>query len=136
MSDITKANASMDTVSAQYTPPITGLYAGEALGIAVPCYIDSSDGLVYQCVTSGSTAGQEGIEAVGFTARATKSGEPVTLFGNGVRFRYAAAMTPGDRLYVSGTAGKLSDAQISSDDAGVAMVLTATDILVTLKWLI
>ena len=47
MSLITRAStASMDASTGQLAPQITGLYAGEDLDVAAPCYIKSSDGKV------------------------------------------------------------------------------------------
>src|SRR6185369_17875635 len=93
------ANVSIDAASAMYANQVTGLYAGEDLLAGAPCYIKSSDGQAYM---SNGTAANEAAEIVGFTPRAAKAGEPITLFGQGARFRYAAAgtLTPGDRYYI------------------------------------
>lgn len=121
------ADAGMDVSTAQFAPQITGLYAGEDLDVAAPCYIKSSDGKVYM---SNGTADNEAAEVVGFTPRAAKSGQPVTLFGRGTRFKYGSSLTPGDILYVGATAGRLDTAPTAGDGIGVAQVLTATDIRV------
>ncbi len=119
------ANAGIDTISAQTAPQITGLYAGEDLDIAAPCYIKSIDGKVYM---SNATAANEAAEVVGFTPRAVKSGEPVTLFGKGVRFAYGSSLTPGDIYYVGATAGRLDSAATVGDAFGVAQAINTTDI--------
>jgi hypothetical protein len=128
MALITKVTPSVDLKTAQNAPQITGLYAGEALAICAPCYIASADGLVYQ---TDATAANEAAEVAGFTARAVAIGEPVTLFGLGTRMRYGAGLTPGDILYAGATAGRLDGATTVGDAMGVAMVVTATDIVVT-----
>lgn len=121
------ANASMDVSTGMYAPQITGLIAGEALDVAAPCYIKSADGLVYM---SNGTAATEPAEIIGFTPRACKVGQPVTLFGKGTRFGYGTGLTPGDILYIGATKGRLDAAATTGDAVGVAQVITATDIRV------
>lgn len=119
------ASASMDVVQAEQV--VAGLIAGEALDVAAPCYIKSSDGMVYM---TNATSSNEAAEVIGFTPRAVAVGQPVTLFGNGTRFQYGSALTPGDVLYAAATAGRLDTAATTGDAFGAAIVLTATDILV------
>lgn len=121
------ANASMDASTGMFAPQITGLIAGEALDVAAPCYIKSSDGLVYM---SNGTSANEAAEVVGFTPRAVKSGQPVTLFGKGARFSYGTGLTPGDKYYIGATAGRLDASTTTGDAVGVAQAITATDIRV------
>lgn len=128
MALVTKAaTASMDASTGMFAPQITGLVAGEALDVAAPCYIKTSDGKAYM---SNATSANEAAEVVGFTPRAVKIGQPVTLFGVGARFSYGTGLTPGNILYVGATAGRLDTAATTGDAFGVAMVLTATDIVV------
>lgn len=128
MSLITRAStASMDASTGMYAPQITGLYAGEDLSVAAPCYIKSSDGKVYM---SNGTSANEAAEFAGFTPRAVKSGQPVTLFGIGARFNYGSSLTPGDVYYIGATAGRLDTAATTGDTMGTAMAVTSTDIVV------
>jgi hypothetical protein len=128
MALVTRAStAQMDVSTGQFAPQIAGLVAGEDLDVAAPCYIKSSDGKVYMC---NGTAANEAAEVVGFTPRAVKAGQPVTLFGKGTRFGYGSGLTPGDVLYVGATAGRLDAAATAGDAVGVAQVITATDIRV------
>jgi hypothetical protein len=120
-------DASMDVSTAQFAPQITGLFAGEALDVAAPCYIKSSDGKVYM---SNGTAATEPAEIIGFTPRAVASGQPVTVFGKGTRFNYGTSLTPGNILYIGATAGRLDAAATTGDAVGVAQVITSTDIRV------
>ena len=121
------SDASMDTGTAQFAPQLSGdLYAGEALLVAAPCHIES-DGKVYM---SNATAANADAVTLGFTPRATASGEPVTLFGIGTRFRYASGMTPGDTLYLGATDGRLDDAATTGDAEGIAIAVSATDIVI------
>ncbi len=121
------ADASMDATTGMYAPQVSGLVAGENLDIAAPCYIKSSDGKVYM---SNGTAANEAAEVVGFTPRNVLNGQPVTLFGKGVRFKYGSGLTPGDRYYIGATAGRLDNAATTGDAKGVAQAVTATDIRV------
>ena len=128
MSLVTRSSsASLDTVTAMKAPQITGLYAGEDLDIAAPCYIKSSDGKVYM---SNGTAANEAAEVIGFSARAVKSGDPVTVFGKGARFQYGSSLIPGDVYYVGATKGRLDTAATTGDAVGVAQAITSTDIRV------
>jgi hypothetical protein len=119
------ADASMDASTGAFAPQITGLKAGEALDVAAPCYIKTTDGLVYM---SNGTAANEAAEIVGFTPRAVNAGEPVTLFGKGTRFHYGSGLSPGDKYYIGATAGRLDAAATTGDAVGVAQAITATDI--------
>lgn len=121
------ASASMDGTTAQKASHIPDLLAGEAIDLVSPCFINSSDGEVYM---SNGTAADEDAEFVGFSARAAGIGEPVSVYGPGVRFRYAASgLTPGAKLYVGATAGRLDDAPTVGDNVGIAFVVSATDIM-------
>lgn len=120
---------SIDAASAQKASFISGLFAGEALTAAAPCYIDT-DGTVKMSTSASSVISTES-KYIGFTADSVASGGPVTLFGKGTRFNYADSMTPGTLLFTSGSAGYLSDAAVLSGDiAPVAMAITETDIVV------
>lgn len=122
------ADAGMDASTGMFAPQISGLIAGENLDVAAPCYIKSSDGRVYM---SNGTAATEPAEIVGFTPRAAKLGQAVTLFGKGARFFYGTGGTPGDKLYIGATAGRLDTAATTGDALGVAQWITTTDIRVT-----
>lgn len=129
MALLTRASyASMDAASGGYAPQISdGLVAGADLDVAAPCYIKASDGKVYM---SNGTAATEPAKFDGFTARAVKSGQPVTLFGTGAKFEYGTGLTPGATYYIGTTAGRLSDAATTGDAVGVARAVTSTMIRV------
>lgn len=129
MADVTRsASASPDTGSLMRAQQISGdLYAGEDLAACAPCYIKASDGKVYQ---SNGTAATEPATFFGFTARATPSGQPVTLFGKGVRMQYGAGLTIGAKYYVSANAGQIADAASTGGTVAIARAITATDIIV------
>lgn len=129
MTLLTRAsNAGLDTSTGMFAPQLSGLVTGEAIDVAAPCYIKSSDGKIYM---ADGTAANEAAEAVGFSPRAAASGEPLTLFGVGARFRYAAGgLTPGDYYYLGATAGRLDDAATTGGIQAIAMAVTATDIII------
>lgn len=117
----TSPGPSMDASTGELAPQITGLTAGEDLLAVAPCYIKTSDGKVYM---SNGTAANEAAEFAGFTPRATKSGQPVTLFNLGAQFRYGAfSGQAGDLLYIGATAGRLDTAATTGGVVAVAQVL-------------
>lgn len=120
--------ASMDASTGMLAAQIPDLIAGEDIDLVAPCYIKSSDGKVWM---SNATSANEAAEVAGFSARAAKTGQPVTLFGKGTRFKYGSGLTPGDVLFLAATAGRLDTAATTGDAFGVAQVITATDIRIT-----
>lgn len=101
---------------------LSGLMAGEAIGAFDACYIKASDGLVYK---STGTAANAAAKVHGYASKDTDSGEPVTLYKN-VRVRYGAGLTPGATIYLSATAGTLSDAATTGGTAPIGFVVDAT----------
>lgn len=122
--------ASGDVSQLQTAPQISGdLFAGEDLDPVAPCYIRASDGLVFM---SNGTAANEAAKFDGFTNRAVKSGQPVTLYGLGSRFRYGSGLTVGADLFVGATAGRLDNGATTGGVRAIARVLYGgTDIRVT-----
>jgi hypothetical protein len=109
--------ASMDATTGMIAPQISGLIAGEALGVCAFCYIKAADGKVYNCDT---TAQDEKAILAGVCPRAANAGEPVTLFGVGTVIKYSdALLTPGAIYYLDVTANKggLNTAATTGDTA-------------------
>lgn len=122
------ATAGFDAISAASAPQISdGLIAGADLGSAsqliTPCYIKGADGKVYP---TDATAADEKAVFAGFAVRFVKTGEPVTLFGVGLKFEYAAGLTPGTKLFLAATAGRLDTAATTGDALGIVQCVTAT----------
>jgi len=122
------AVAGLDASSGMYAPQISdGLVAGADIGSAsqavTPCYIKGADGKVYP--TDGTAADEKAILA-GVAARFTKAGEPVTLFGVGTKFEYTTSATPGAKLFLAATAGRLDTAATTGDALGCFAAITAT----------
>lgn len=125
------ADASIDASTAQFAPQIPDGIAGEDIvNVGAPCYIDNTTGNIFNA--DGTAANQKAVLA-GFAARPAKSGQPVTLFGVGTRFRYCSvAQTPGIKLFIAATPGKLDTVATTGDAVGVAQVLpNGIDIRVT-----
>lgn len=130
------STASMDISTGQFAPQVTGLLAGEDLAAVAPCYIKASDGKVY--MSNGTTVG-EAAKVDGFTPRAAKAGQAITLFGYGTRFSYGSGLTPGALYYLADDTagggaglgkGKLQTTPSLGDYKGLAKAITATDIVV------
>jgi hypothetical protein len=129
MSDVTKTSVlGIDTNSAMRCVIVSELFAGEALAKLDAVRIDS-DGTVMKAVSTQCTISGEA-DFDGIVDRVYATGQPVTIFGQGVVCRYATGMTPGMPLWVSSNAGLLSDAKVASADEPVAKAISATDIKV------
>jgi hypothetical protein len=103
---------------------ISGARAGEDIAAGDACHI-GGNGKAYR--SSGAIA-DEAADVRGFAAGAARSGEAVTLAFD-VTMRYNAALTPGDTLYLSGTArGGLANSPSLGGTEPVAFVVDATRI--------
>jgi len=124
MADIAKrAKPSIDAQSAMVAEQASpGWKAGETLSRAAPAHV-KADGMIYNSVN--------GDPFDGFTPQDYLAGEPVTLYSAGCIFGYASGLTPGARLYLSATPGRLSDAPLSAGAVPVAKVLVRDMIQVT-----
>jgi hypothetical protein len=67
---------------------------------------------------------------VGLVAADAKSGEAVTVFGIGARFKYGTGLTVGAKYYVSNTAGALDDAATVNGTTAVCQAVSTTDVAV------
>jgi hypothetical protein len=103
----------------------SNLLAGAAISAGDPCYI-ASTGLVQRSI--GTTA-DAAAKVDGWAAGAAASGEAVTLLTD-VEFHWGSGMTPGARMYLSLTAGTLSDATTAGGTGAVAKAIDATRIRV------
>jgi hypothetical protein len=103
----------------------SNLLAGAAISAGDPCYI-ASTGLVERSV--GTTA-DAAAKVDGWAAGAAGDGEAVTLLTD-VEFHWGSGMTPGARMYLSLTAGTLSDATTAGGTGAVAKAIDATRIRV------
>lgn len=122
------ASAGGDTTHLIKVPQISGdEYAGADLDVCAVCYKKASDGLWYM---SNGTAVNEAARGFGFTARAVKAGNPVTIYRLGARLGYGSGMTIGTLLFVAATDGRLDTAATTGGLVAIAEVITPTDIQV------
>jgi hypothetical protein len=102
---------------------LSGLTAGEALAAFDACYIDSA-GVVRKSTGAAATAPAQ---VRGYAAQAYASGDTDVTLYFGVRVRYGAALTPGTKLFLSGTTvGGLADAASTGGTAPIGYVVDAT----------
>lgn len=131
MADVVKdiATAGFDTSTGMFAPQIAGnMTAGEDLDAASPCYIKAADGKVYMSI---GTAINEAARMDGFTGKAYKAGQSVTLLGIGQRLKYSAGtLVPGARLFVGSAKGVLADAATTGGLVTIAAAINSTDIRV------
>ena len=111
------------------TPPqsdtINGLLAGANIAAGDACYI-AATGLVHPA--SGAAADNTVSVVAGFAFTDASTGDPVTLVTAG-NFRWASALTPGARLFLSGAvAGGLADTASTGGTVPVAQAIDATRI--------
>lgn len=104
--------------------------AGEALIAGYACYLKSDD-KIYHAGTSVAT-GTTQVAFDGFVMRNYAAGEAVTLIGrdNVIMVDGNAGLTIGKELYLSATAGVLSDAKIAGSDQPVAKAISTSAIRV------
>jgi len=103
---------------------LAGRIAGEDLTAFDACYIKAADGLVWK--STGAAAGAAA-KVRGFASKTTKAGAAVTLYKN-VRVEYGAGLTPGADVYLSATAGTLSDTATTGGTNSIGFVVTDTRI--------
>ena len=124
MAEIAKSGKpSLASVTYMYNH-MSGLIAGEAIAAGDACYI-KSDGKAWKA--SGAAAGAAA-QVYGFAAQDSSVNEAVTLVYD-VRIKYGAALTPGVKVFLSGTvAGGLADAASTGGTAAIGVVVDATRI--------
>jgi len=105
---------------------LSGLYAGAALSAGDACYINTSDGKVYQSI---GTAANAAAVVDGFTPSDVPLGEVVTLMWH-VNLRYGAGLSPGSFAYLDTVAGGLSTVATTGGTVPIGRVVDATRIYV------
>jgi hypothetical protein len=128
MAQITRDSVDFDLHSVRHAPQISGLHAGEdGIKTGMPCRVDSSG----EVVRSNGSADDADAQVDGVAARDADQGEPVTLFGEGVRAQYnkAGNLTPGDTLFLAAADGELDDTSTTGDSTGIARAISSTDVI-------
>jgi len=105
---------------------LSGLYAGSALFAGDACYINTSDGKVYQ--SNGSAANAAAV-VDGFTPSDVPIGEVVTLMWD-VNMRYGAGLTPGSFAYLDTVAGGLNTVPTTGGLTPIGRIVDTTRIYV------
>ncbi|HRF49098.1 MAG TPA: hypothetical protein PLC98_15810 [Anaerolineales bacterium] len=100
--------------------------AAEDLLACAPCRI-GADAKVYM---ANGAAADANAEIDGWSVRAAKAGQPITLVGPYNRFSYGVGLTPGNLLFLGATAGRLDTAASLGDTVGCALVVSETDIII------
>jgi hypothetical protein len=108
-----------------YAGQISGLVAGENILAGDFTFIAAGTGRLMK------TTGAAGQIVAGAAPRDANTNEPLTVYNINCRVGYATALTPGQKLYLSATAGRLGDAPAVAGDPPVAIAVNATDIFIT-----
>src|SRR5687768_9783795 len=108
---------SLSSVTTQVNS-LSGLLAGEAIAAGDACYI-KSDGKAWLATGAAANAAAK---VYGYACQAASVGEAVTLAYD-VRFRYGAGLTPGAQVFLSATAGTLSDVATTGGTAPIGVVV-------------
>lgn len=103
----------------------SGLKAGEDIAAGDVVYIASTG----RVLRSNGTSANAAAKCDGIAVAAAKSGEAVDVYRY-VEMNYGSGLTPGTRLYVGATAGRLDTAATTGGTAPVAFVVDATRIFV------
>lgn len=119
-----------------------GLKAGEALtaGWAVRVH---SDGTIMGAITTtaqtqslpnndaSKTTDVVNSDFLGFVVQDYALGDAVTVFGSGCKLNLAdATMTPGTRIFVSATKGRVEDVAVNAGDTPVALAISASQAVI------
>lgn len=128
MALVTRSGVNIDAKSARRAPQLSGLVAGEdgiKAGMAVR--VDSNG----EVLMSNASADDVNAQCDGIAARDADSGEPITVYGVGIRLQYddGGGLTPPNTLFVGATDGRLDNTATTGDATGVARVVSSTDIV-------
>lgn len=130
MAQVNRSDVNIDAESARRAPQLSGLLAGEnGIKRGMPCRVNSSGAIV----RSDATSAGEAAKVHGFAATDADNGDPVSLYGEGTRFRYDGdgGLTEGQTLFLDANPGELNTAPQAGDPDGVAVAVSSKDIVVT-----
>lgn len=121
-------NPSLASVMPPANNRITGLFAGQNINVGDACYI-ASTGLVMQSIGTAANAAAE-VDGFSLVNALSAQNDAVTLVFD-VVLNYGSGLTPGAKLYVSGTvAGGLDTAVSTGGTKEVARCIDTTRIYV------
>lgn len=132
MADITKS-ADARLSDGQHCRPQSAK-AGVEIAAGDALYLDSN-GLLQKCVRpTVFISGSYGVEVkfAGLAFKAIPSGTAGEVYGRGSEWFYAdSGLVIGSAVFPSATAGKLADSAVNAADQPLAMVVSATNIILT-----
>ncbi|WP_103030022.1 hypothetical protein [Salinibacter altiplanensis] len=128
MAQVARNSPDLDLKSARKAPQLSGLKAGADLETGMPVRVDSNG----EVVPSNASADDANAQMDGIAARPATAGEPITVYGPGVRLQYnrSGSLTPGSTLFVAAADGELDDTSTTGDSTGVARAISETDIVI------
>lgn len=125
---VKSANASPDATTGMLVPQVTGLVLGEDVDSPVTPLELRADGKLWKA--SGAAADSHA-HICGWSTRAGKAGQPMTVYGIGLVAKYAdGTLTPGAILYL-GTGGTISSTASVGDAVGCAQAVDTNNIRIT-----
>jgi hypothetical protein len=115
------ATAHIDASTAMFQPTLSGdMIAGEELDPVSPVYLNT-DGKYY--MADGTAANNKAVIA-GWTYKKVRIGQALDLCpGLGTVASYGSGLTPGAKLFLAATKGRLDTVATTGDAVGIAQVL-------------
>lgn len=126
---VKSAQASFDASTGMVAPQVSQKVLGADVGSAVTPLRMAGDGMLYPATAAAAGANAR---IFGWSTRAGKAGQPMTVYGTGAVAKYAdETLTPGAVLYLGETAGTLSSIATTGDAVGCAQAIDASNIRIT-----
>jgi hypothetical protein len=123
------ANASVDATTGMVAPQVSQKILGEDIASPMTPLTMHADGMLYRATAAAANANAR---IFGWSTRAGKAGQPMTVYGVGVVGKYSdEGLTPGNILFLGETAGTLSSIATTGDAVGCAQAIDASNIRVT-----
>jgi hypothetical protein len=121
---------SVDATTGMIAAQVSGLVLGEDVASAMtPLRLNSADGALYKASAAAANANAR---VIGFSTRAGKTGQPMTVYMMGLVGKYAdETLSPGAVLFLGETAGTLSSIATTGDAVGIAQAIDASNIRIT-----
>jgi hypothetical protein len=126
---VKSAQASFDASTGMVAPQVSQRLLGADVASPLTPLRMAADGLLYPASAAAANANAR---IFGWSTRAGKAGQPMTVYGVGAVGKYSdEALTPGAVLYLGETAGALSSIATTGDAVGCAQAIDASNIRIT-----
>lgn len=129
---VKSANASFDASTGMVAPQVSHRILGEDIPSAVMPLQMKADGLLYR---ANGAAADSNARIFGWSTRAGKAGNTMTVYGEGAVAKYAdETLVPGSLLFLgtqSATDATLSSGSSIGDLVGCAQAIDASNIRIT-----